>query len=60
MKTNDNESMSAQNLCNEAKVVVKGKYIAIQAQLKKQEKISNTQLNLTPKGARKKQQIKKN
>ena len=45
----------AQNLWDEAKAVLFGKFIAIQAYLKKQEKsqINNSdKLNFTPKGAR--------
>ena len=40
-----------QNLWDAAKAVLRGKYIAIQVQLKKQGK---SQLNLTSKGPRKK------
>ena len=36
-----------------AKAVLRGKFIAIQSYLKKQEKLSNKQPNLTPKGAKK-------
>ena len=38
---------------NASKTVLRGKYIAIQAYLKKQERFFKTQPNLTPKGARK-------
>ena len=38
-----------QNLWDEAKVDVRGKYIAMQAFLKKQKKSLNTELNHTPK-----------
>ena len=48
-KTNENENMFP-NLWDVAKAVQRGKYIAIQAYLRKQE-VSNTQPNLTPKGA---------
>ena len=48
-KTNENENMFP-NLWDVAKAVQRGKYIAIQAYLKKQE-VSNTQPNPTPKGA---------
>ena len=44
--------MTIQNLWDAAKAVLRGKFIAIQAYIKKQEKISNTQSNLTPKGTR--------
>ena len=35
LETNDNENMTIQNLCNAAKAVLRGKFIAIQAYLKK-------------------------
>ena len=38
METDENESITVQTLYNAAKAVLKGKYIAIQAYLKKQEK----------------------
>ena len=41
-----------QNLWDAAKAVLRGKFTAIQSHLKKQEKISNKQSNLTPKGTR--------
>ena len=40
------------------KAVLRGKYIAIQASLKKLEKNSNSQANLSPKELEKEQQIK--
>ena len=36
--TNDNENMKTQNLWDAAKAVLRGKFIAIQSYLKKQEK----------------------
>ena len=45
METNENENTAIQTLWDAAKAVLRGKYIAIQAYLKKQEK-SQTQ-NLT-------------
>ena len=51
METNDNENTIIQNLWDAAKAVLRGKFIAIQAYLKKQEK---SQSNLTPKGTREK------
>ena len=48
-KTNENENVSP-NVWDVAKAVLRGKDIAIQAYLKKQE-VSNTQPNPTPKGA---------
>ena len=38
LETNDNENMTTQNLWDAAKAVLKGKFIAIQSCLKKQEK----------------------
>ena len=38
LETNDNGDRMTQNLMDEAKAVVRGKFIAIQAYLKKQEK----------------------
>ena len=49
METNDNENTMVQNLWDTAKAVLRGKYIAIRAFLKKQE---STQTNPTPKRAR--------
>ena len=48
-KTNENENVSP-NLWDVAKAILRGKYIAIQAYVRKQE-VSNTQPNPTPKGA---------
>ena len=38
IETNDNENTTTQNLWDTAKAVLRGKFIAIQAFLKKQEK----------------------
>ena len=38
LKTNDNENMTTQNLWDAAKAVLRGKFIAVQSYLKKQEK----------------------
>ena len=38
METNENENTTIQKLWDAAKAVLRGKYIAIQAYLKKQEK----------------------
>ena len=38
LKTEDNENMTTQNLWDAAKAVLRGKFIAIQSYLKKQEK----------------------
>ena len=48
LETNDNENMTTQNLWDAAKTVLRGKFIAIQSYLKKQEKhqIDNLTLHL--------------
>ena len=48
LETNDNENMTTQNLWGAAKAVLRGKFIAIQSYLKKQEKhrIDNLTLHL--------------
>ena len=38
LETNDNENMTTQNLWDAAKAVLRGKFIAMQSYLKKQEK----------------------
>ena len=48
LETNDNENPTIQNLWDAAKAVLRGKFIPIQAYLKKQEKsqINNLTLHL--------------
>ena len=48
LETNDNENMATKNLWDAAKAVQRGKFIAIQCYLKKQEKhwIDNLTLHL--------------
>ena len=48
VETNDNENTTTQNLWDAAKAVLRGKFIAIQSYLKKQEKsqINNLTLHL--------------
>ena len=48
LETNDNESMMTQNLWDAAKAVLRGKFIAMQSYLKKQEisQINNLTLHL--------------
>ena len=53
IEMNENENTTTQNLWDTVKAVLRGKYIAIQAYLKKQEKKSNKQPNSTPKATRK-------
>ena len=48
LETNENELTTTQNLWDTAKAVLRGKFIAIQAYLKKDRSISNKQLNLIP------------
>ena len=50
METNGNEDITIQNLWDTAKADLRGKYITIEASLKKLEKNSNTQANLAPNG----------
>ena len=58
METNENESTLVQNLWDTAYAVLRGKYIAIQASLKKIEKSQIHKLNLHLKEMEKEQQIK--
>ena len=69
LETNDNENTTTQNLWDAAKVVLRGKFIAIQSYLKKQEtsQINNLTLHLkqlekeeqkSPKVSRRKEIIK--
>ena len=46
METNENENITVQNLWDAAKAVLRGKFIAIQFYLKKQEKSQITNLTL--------------
>jgi len=56
--TETNENTMVQNLWDTAKVVLKGKFIAVQAYLKKQEKSQMNNLNLHLKELEKEQQRK--
>ena len=58
LETNDNENMTIQNLWDAAKAVLRGKFIAIQAYLKKQEKSQINNLTLHIKGLEKEEQTK--
>ena len=58
METNENENTTVQSLWDAAKVVLKGKYIAIQAFLKKQKRSQIHNLTLHLKELEKEQQIK--
>ena len=46
IETNENENMTTQNLGNSVKAVLMGRFIALQAYLKKQEKNQINNLNL--------------
>ena len=46
LKANDNKDMTLQNLWDAARAIVRGKIIAIQAHLRKQEKAQINKLNL--------------
>ena len=46
LETNDNENTMAQNLWDAARAVLRGKFIAIQSYLKKQEKSQTNNLTL--------------
>ena len=58
LETNDNESMTIQNLWDAAKAVLRGKFIAIQSYLKKQEKSQINNLTLHLKELEKEKQTK--
>ena len=54
LQTNEKESTMIQNLWDAAKAVLRGKFIAIQSYLRKQEKSQNKHPNLTLKQLEKK------
>ena len=58
LERNDNENTMIQNLWNAAKAVLRGKFIAIQAYLKKQEKSQVNNLTLNLKKLEKEEQTK--
>ena len=60
LETNDNENRMIQNLWDAAKAVLRGKLIAIQAYLKKQEKSQINNLTLCLKELEKEEQTKPN
>ena len=57
-KKNDNENTTTQNLWDAAKAVLRGKFIAIQSYLKKQEKYRIDNFTPQANGKRKKNQQK--
>ena len=58
MEVNENDNTTTQNFWDTAKVVIRGKYIAIQAFLKKEERSQIHNLTLHLKELEKEQQIK--
>ena len=58
METNENEDTTIQNLWDTAKAVLRGKYITIQASLKKLERTQIHKLSLHLKELEKEQQVK--
>ena len=59
LETNDNEYRTTQNLWDAAKAVLRGKFIAIQSYLKKQEKHRRGNLTLQLKQLKKEEKIPK-
>ena len=53
-ETNENENITTKNLWDSGKAVLRGRFIAIQAYLKKQEKHQINKLTLHPKQLEKK------
>ena len=58
MEANENDNTTTQNLWDAAKAVIRGKYIAIQAFLKKEDRSQIHNLTLCLKQLAKEQQIK--
>ena len=58
LETNDNENMTIQNVWDAARAVLRGKFIAIQSYLKKQEKSHINNLTLHLKELEKEEQTK--
>ena len=58
IETNDNENTTIQNLWDAAKAVLRGPFIAIQSNLKKQEKYQTNNLILPQKELEKEEQTK--
>ena len=59
LETNDNEYRTTQNLWDAAKAVLRGKFIAIQSYLKKQEKHRRGNLTLQLKQLEKEEKVPK-
>ena len=58
LETNDNENTTTQNLWDAAKAVLRGKFIAIQSYLKKQEKQLGKKRTKPPQISRRKEIIR--
>ena len=58
LETNDNENTTTQNLRDTAKAVLRGKFIATQSYLKKQQKHRRDNPNFTPKATGKRRRTK--
>ena len=58
LETNDNENTMTQNIWDTAKSVLRGKFIAIQSHLKKQQKCPKNKLTVHLKQLEKKEQRK--
>ena len=58
METNDKENAMTQSLCNAAKAVLRGNFIAIQSYLKKQEKSQINKVTFHLKRLEKEEQTK--
>ena len=58
LAANDNKDTTLQNLWDAAKAVLRGKFIAIQAHLRKQEKAQINKLNLHLKREKNRQDLK--
>ena len=56
LEANDNEDTTLQNLWDAAKAILRGKFIAIQAHLRKQEKAQRNKLTLHLKHSRENRQ----
>ena len=52
IEMNENENTTTQNLWDTVKAVLRGRFIALQAYLKKQEKSQINNINPTPKATR--------
>ena len=58
LEANDDKDMTLQNLWDAAKALLRGKFIAIQAHLRKQEKAQINKLTLQPKQLKREEQTR--